>query len=202
MADEGNNLSFLLNNCDGMNYQNTAEANPTGQNNVNRVEENQNVNMSNNLAYINNDQYAMNQPVMQRQQSNMSQEPQGSGGGWKINLDAAPENTMPMNPYDGYNTRNQDNLSQAQIQLNEIHEFYAKDDEDPLLEQKAEAKKKAAAEFRQLMMSKFPNRYFILKRITSNPELWTSCVWERSYVIISDENYAKKQQNCYEVVLY
>lgn len=85
--------------------------------------------------------------------------------------------------------------------IREIEEFYAMDVEDPLSEQKAEAKKKAAEEFRQLMMTKFPNRYFILKRITQNTEFWQTCCWERNYVIIIDENYAKKLQNCYEVIV-
>ena len=81
----------------------------------------------------------------------------------------------------------------------EIEEFYSQDLDDPLGEQKADAKKKAAEEFRQLMMTRFPNRYFILKRITQNTDFWQNCCWERNYVIIIDENYARKLQNCYEI---
>lgn len=50
-----------------------------------------------------------------------------------------------------------------------------------------------------IVKSKFPNRYFILKRLTQNMEHWQTCCQERNYVIITDESYAKKLQNCYEV---
>lgn len=51
-----------------------------------------------------------------------------------------------------------------------------------------------------IVKSKFPNRYFILKRITQNVEQWQTCCIERGYVVINDESYAKKLQNCYEVI--
>lgn len=78
-------------------------------------------------------------------------------------------------------------------------EFFLKEDEvDPLKDQIDEAKRKAK-EFMQVLKNKFPNRFFLLKRITQNPLFWQTCCIEREYVIIEDDAYAKKLQNCYEV---
>ena len=73
------------------------------------------------------------------------------------------------------------------------------DEEDPLKEQIEQAKRKAQ-EFMHIVKSKFPNRYFILKRITQNMEHWQTCCLNRGFVIITDDSYAKKLQNCYEVI--
>lgn len=83
----------------------------------------------------------------------------------------------------------------------ELDFFLAQKDEiDPLYDQIQAAKKKAQ-DFMHIVKSKFPNRYFILKRLTQNMEHWQTCCQERNYVIITDESYAKKLQNCYEVTI-
>jgi len=81
----------------------------------------------------------------------------------------------------------------------ELDFFLKEDEEDPLKAQIEDAKRKAK-EFMQVLKNKFPNRYFLLKRITQNPLFWQTCCFERGYVIIEDDSYAKKLQNCYEVM--
>lgn len=83
--------------------------------------------------------------------------------------------------------------------LEEELDFFLKEDEvDPLKDQIDEAKRKAK-EFMQVLKNKFPNRFFLLKRITQNPLFWQSCCIDREYVIIEDDAYAKKLQNCFEM---
>lgn len=82
----------------------------------------------------------------------------------------------------------------------EIEWFLHDDGVDPLQPQIDDAKNKAQ-EFMQIVKSKYPNRYFILKRVTDSNDFWQICALEKSYVVITDESYAKKLQNCYEVII-
>jgi hypothetical protein len=82
----------------------------------------------------------------------------------------------------------------------ELEWFIAEDGYDPLQSRIEEAKKQAQ-EFMQEVKSKFPNRYFILKKMTENSDLWPSCALERNYIVFLDESSAKKLQNCYEVII-
>ena len=82
----------------------------------------------------------------------------------------------------------------------EIEWFLYDDGYDPLQPRIEEAKKKAQ-EFMQHVKTKFPNRYFILKRVTDQPEIWQYCAIEKNYIVIQDDSYAKKLQNCYEVII-
>jgi hypothetical protein len=61
--------------------------------------------------------------------------------------------------------------------------------------------RKIAEEFLQIIKTNFPNRYFILKRITQSPEFWEICL-QKNYVIVNDDNYIKKLQNCFEVSIF
>lgn len=49
-----------------------------------------------------------------------------------------------------------------------------------------------------IIINRFPNRYFILKKITQDPDHWETCL-QKNYVIITDTNYTRKLQNCFEV---
>lgn len=82
----------------------------------------------------------------------------------------------------------------------ELEWFLAEDGYDPLQTRIEEAKKQAQ-EFMQEVKSKFPNRYFILKKMTENSDLWPACALERNYIVFTDESSAKKLQNCYEVII-
>lgn len=82
----------------------------------------------------------------------------------------------------------------------ELEWFMADDGCDPLQARIEEAKKQAQ-EFMQEVKSKFPNRYFILKKMTEHSELWQTCAVERNYIVFLDETSAKKLQNCYEVII-
>ena len=83
----------------------------------------------------------------------------------------------------------------------EIEWFLHDDGVDPLQPQIDDAKNKAQ-EFMQIVKSKYPNRYFILKRVTDSTDFWQICALDKHYIIITDESYAKKLQNCYEVIIY
>ena len=83
----------------------------------------------------------------------------------------------------------------------ELDEIFGPDEgHDPFVE-RAVAVKKKADQFLQEMKTQFPNRYFISKRITQNPEVWEICL-QKSYVIINDENYIRKLQNCFDVIIF
>ena len=82
----------------------------------------------------------------------------------------------------------------------EIEWFLHDDGVDPLQPQIDDAKNKAQ-EFMQIVKSKYPNRYFILKRVTDSNDFWQICALDKSYIVITDESYAKKLQNCYEVII-
>ena len=53
----------------------------------------------------------------------------------------------------------------------------------------------------QAVKSRYPNRYFILKRVADSTDLWNICALEKNYIVVTDESYAKKLQNCYEVIV-
>ena len=61
--------------------------------------------------------------------------------------------------------------------------------------------KKIADEFLNQVKTNFPNRYFILKKITQNTEFWEICV-QKGYVIINEEASYKKLLNCIEVSVF
>lgn len=83
----------------------------------------------------------------------------------------------------------------------ELDEIFGPDEGyDPFIESSLAVKKKAD-QFLQEMKTQFPNRYFISKRITQNPEVWEICL-QKSYVIINDENYIRKLQNCFDVIIF
>ena len=82
----------------------------------------------------------------------------------------------------------------------EIEWFLYDDGVDPLQPRIDEAKKKAQ-DFMQHVKTKFPNRYFILKRVTDQNDIWQVCALDKNYIVIQDDSYAKKLQNCYEVII-
>lgn len=83
----------------------------------------------------------------------------------------------------------------------ELDDVFGPDEgHDPFIERAAEVKKKAD-QFLQIIKTQFPNRYFISKRITQNPEVWEICL-QKSYVVINDENYIRKLQNCFDVIVF
>lgn len=61
--------------------------------------------------------------------------------------------------------------------------------------------KKIADEFLNQVKTNFPNRFFILKRITQNPEFWEICV-QKGYSIMNDDASYKKLLNCIEVSFF
>lgn len=197
MADDPTNLSFL--------YKNEPQSFPEPQPDQSVQQPNQFDPSFNNNNQFNqyNDQYQMSSqyPNNNNQNLNRQNSETAPNTGWKINLnDTIPEQTNMSSMQQNFsNSRGLDNQQQNQMMLNEIHDFYAKDEQDNDGEHKAEAKKKAASEFRQYMMTKFPNRYFILKKITSKNDIWTSCCLEKNWVVIDEVNQAKKLQNCYEI---
>jgi len=82
----------------------------------------------------------------------------------------------------------------------EIEWFLQDDGIDPLQAQIDDAKRKAQ-EFMKQVKLHFPNRYFILKRVTDSNDFWQICALEKNHIVITDESYAKKLQNCYEVII-
>ena len=78
--------------------------------------------------------------------------------------------------------------------------FNADESYNPFIE-RAVTVRKAAEQFLQVIKTKFPNRYFISKRITQSPEIWEICL-QKNQVIINDENYIRKLQNCFEVIVF
>jgi hypothetical protein len=178
MANQGNDLGFLFENFDpnmypagGMGESMGGEAQPNGQMGG-QVPEQQIQNYQGfqatgqAQAYPDasaNQQYPagqFNQPQHQQpatQQPTQQQEPASNDNGFRMSL-VGEQTTQAQNP--SYMSSGMDS-AYPNIILQEINEFYERDEEDPLGEQKEVAKKKAASEFRQLMMTKFPNRYFI-----------------------------------------
>lgn len=94
-------------------------------------------------------------------------------------------------------------LGQTQIARisSELDDAFAADETyNPFIE-RAVAVRKAAEQFLHVIKTKFPNRYFISKRITQSPEIWEICL-QKNLVIINDENYIRKLQNCFEVIVF
>lgn len=98
-----------------------------------------------------------------------------------------------------YGFASMDDIGQTNLDW-ELEWFMADDGYDPLQARIEEAKKQAQ-EFMQEVKSKFPNRYFILKKMTEHSELWQTCAVDRHYIVFLDETSAKKLQNCYEVII-
>jgi hypothetical protein len=90
---------------------------------------------------------------------------------------------------------NLDNFDQAYLQA------YGEDENfNAFLDHTIEVRKKAE-NFLQLIKTEYPNRYFILKRITQNPEFWELCLHD-NFLLINDENYIQKLQNSNEVMFF
>lgn len=81
---------------------------------------------------------------------------------------------------------------------NEMEELFAFEEPLLLIENKITEARRKADEYLNEVRTKYPNRYFILKRITQNPEFWEICIQKKMY-ITNDDNFIKKLQNCYEV---
>ena len=64
--------------------------------------------------------------------------------------------------------------------------------------ERAGAVRRVAEDFLRLVRSSFPNRHFILKKITQSPELWEVCT-QRGLVVLNEEACTKKLQSCVEV---
>ena len=92
----------------------------------------------------------------------------------------------------------QSDLARIAAELDDI--FTVDESYNPFIE-RAVAVRKTAEQFLQVIKTKFPNRYFISKRITQNPEIWEICL-QKNQVIINDENYIRKLQNCFEVIVF
>ena len=80
----------------------------------------------------------------------------------------------------------------------EMDEVFGADEEYDAISEKVKEAQKTAEDYLQIIKSRYPNRYFILKKITQNPYHWEVCL-QKNYVIISDVNYTRKLQNCFEV---
>lgn len=89
-------------------------------------------------------------------------------------------------------------INRVAVELDDV--FTADENYNPFIE-RAVAIRKAAEQFLQVIKTKFPNRYFISKRITQSPEIWEICL-QKNQVIINDENYIRKLQNCFEVIVF
>lgn len=186
MADENNNLSFLYNN----------PPNQYNESDFNQQNQQQYQNQNNQYNQFDNNQQMYSQSSFNSNQYNNQLSRHNSevvNNQFKINLnDTMPDNSMHNMQQNYSNSRGRDPQEQNQMMLNEIHDFYSRDEMDNDNEYKTEAKKKAASEFRQYMMSKFPNRYFILKKITSKNDLWQQICQDKNWVVIDEVNQAKK----------
>ena len=103
-------------------------------------------------------------------------------------------------PLEGFQESFQDPSTMAEVEDidAEMDEVFVSDEGlNPFLGLALEARR-IAEDFLHVIKTNFPNRFFILKRITQNPEFWEICL-QKSYVIINDDNYTKKLQNCFEV---
>lgn len=80
----------------------------------------------------------------------------------------------------------------------EIRAAFAADEEFRPFAERAEKVRGVAEDFLQLIKSSFPNRYFILKKITQSQEFWEVCT-QKSFVVLNDESYTKKLQSCFEI---
>ena len=83
----------------------------------------------------------------------------------------------------------------------EMQEVFGPDEGYNPFAERASEVRKIAEDFLQLIKNEFPNRYFILKKITENQELWEICI-QKNYVIINEEKYTKKLQSCFEVFFF
>lgn len=81
-----------------------------------------------------------------------------------------------------------------------LNAFAQDESYNPFSEKSIEVRKKAE-NFLQIIKTEYPNRYFILKRITQNPEFWEICLHD-NFLLINDENYIQKLQNSYEVIIF
>lgn len=83
----------------------------------------------------------------------------------------------------------------------ELAEVFGPDEGYNPLADRAIEIRKSAEEFLQKIKNNYPNRYFILKKLTHSQEFWEIAI-QKNYVIINDENYTKKLQSCFEVCLF
>lgn len=95
----------------------------------------------------------------------------------------------------------QQNLTENEDYDIEMDEVFIKDEGFNPFEAPAKVVKKIADEFLNQVKTNFPNRFFILKRITQNAEFWEICM-QKGFVIINDEASYKKLLNCIEVSIF
>ena len=81
------------------------------------------------------------------------------------------------------------------------NEVYKVDDiYNPFLEKTVEIRKLAES-FLNVIKNKYPNRYFILKKITKNIELW-DLVLNKNLLVINEENSVQKIKSVLEVIIF
>lgn len=116
-------------------------------------------------------------------------------GGVKGNIIGSDQQTIRLNNLEesSYKGFGEEDLDQ------EMDCIFGPDEPfDPILEDVNRARQ-IAESYLQLIKMKFPNRYFILKKIAQDPIHWEACL-QKNYVIITDNNYTRKLQNCFEVI--
>lgn len=101
------------------------------------------------------------------------------------------------NPKDSFGQSSANSTAFDDLDLEMDKAFITDETYNPFAESAVTARK-IAEEFLQVIKTNFPNRYFILKRITQSPEFWEICL-QKNFVIINEDNYIKKLQNCFEV---
>lgn len=114
-------------------------------------------------------------------------------GGVEGNIIGADRQTISLSSH-----QNQNRLLMEEDLDQEMDDAFGEDEDfNPVEKEIAEARL-IAEDYLQLIKIRFPNRYFILKKIAQDPYHWEACL-QKNFVIITDSNYTRKLQNCFEV---
>lgn len=118
-------------------------------------------------------------------------------GGVNGNIIGAKKQVIKLNNFE---EKSDDKNFEEQDLDQEMDSIFGSDEQfDPFLKEVNNARQ-IADNYLQIIKMKFPNRYFILKKIVQDPIHWEICL-QKNYVIITDANYARKLQNSYKVTI-